>query len=182
MIADRWFASSKTCSNCATIKESLSLSERTFIFVASLFTLDRDLNAAINLAVRPPSGSQSLMGETTGLSRCGTCVRTQPLPKTLRVSLSETLRERQSLHLGRPRQLLYLGRPQDRTASQDPPGSAVAPLGGTPRPHCTHRTALTALCAFVETLHVTSLQTCSTFAIDEATVMVSVATGVVPHS
>nr|WP_293092578.1 zinc ribbon domain-containing protein [Okeania sp. SIO2F4] len=28
IIVDRWFPSSKTCSNCGTIKESLLLSER----------------------------------------------------------------------------------------------------------------------------------------------------------
>ncbi len=49
IIADRWFPSSKTCSNCGTIKESLSLSERTFLCDDCGFTLDRDLNASINL-------------------------------------------------------------------------------------------------------------------------------------
>jgi putative transposase len=49
IIADRWFPSSKTCSNCGTIKESLSLSERVFICDEYGFTLDRDLNASINL-------------------------------------------------------------------------------------------------------------------------------------
>ncbi|MGB3189377.1 MAG: transposase [Limnoraphis sp.] len=50
VIVDRWFPSSKTCSNCGTIKESLSLSERTFICDDCHFELDRDLNAARNLA------------------------------------------------------------------------------------------------------------------------------------
>ncbi|MEB3283620.1 MAG: RNA-guided endonuclease TnpB family protein, partial [Lyngbya sp.] len=49
LIADRWFPSSKTCSNCGTIKESLLLCERTFICDDCGFTLDRDLNASINL-------------------------------------------------------------------------------------------------------------------------------------
>jgi len=47
--ANRWYPSSKTCSNCGAIKETLLLSERTFKCDACGFVLDRDLNAAINL-------------------------------------------------------------------------------------------------------------------------------------
>ena len=50
IIADRWFPSSKTCSNCGTKKDKLSLSERIFNCESCGFTIDRDLNAAINLA------------------------------------------------------------------------------------------------------------------------------------
>jgi len=50
IIADRWFPSSKTCSNCGTLKESLSLSQRTFECSHCGLSIDRDLNAAINLA------------------------------------------------------------------------------------------------------------------------------------
>lgn len=49
ILADRWFASSKTCSNCGHEKESLPLSERTFDCTKCGSTLDRDLNAAFNL-------------------------------------------------------------------------------------------------------------------------------------
>ncbi len=49
IIANRWFPSSKTCSNCGTTKESLSLSERSFTCDDCSLTLDRDLNASINL-------------------------------------------------------------------------------------------------------------------------------------
>ena len=49
-IVDRWFPSSKTCSNCGHKKESLSLSERTFKCDHCGVEIDRDLNAAINLA------------------------------------------------------------------------------------------------------------------------------------
>lgn len=49
VLADRWFASSKTCSNCGHEKESLPLSERTFDCTECGSTLDRDLNAAFNL-------------------------------------------------------------------------------------------------------------------------------------
>jgi putative transposase len=49
-VADRWFASSKTCSGCGTAKAKLALSERTYVCTACGVVLDRDLNAARNLA------------------------------------------------------------------------------------------------------------------------------------
>ncbi len=49
VVLDRWFPSSKTCSNCGHKKEILSLSERLFDCENCNFTIDRDLNAAINL-------------------------------------------------------------------------------------------------------------------------------------
>ena len=49
IVADRFFASSRTCSHCGVKKESLSLSERAFRCTACGFECDRDLNAAINL-------------------------------------------------------------------------------------------------------------------------------------
>ena len=50
-VVDRWFPSSKTCSNCGTVKAKLSLSERTFNCDDCGLSLDRDLNAAINIEV-----------------------------------------------------------------------------------------------------------------------------------
>ena len=49
VVVDRWFPSSKTCSNCGHRKEVLSLSERVFDCENCNFTIDRDLNAAMNL-------------------------------------------------------------------------------------------------------------------------------------
>ena len=49
VVVDRWFPSSKTCSNCGHKKEVLSLSERVFDCENCNFTIDRDLNAAMNL-------------------------------------------------------------------------------------------------------------------------------------
>lgn len=49
VIVNRWFPSSKTCSSCGTVKEQLSLSEQTFGCSCGL-VIDRDLNAALNLA------------------------------------------------------------------------------------------------------------------------------------
>jgi putative transposase len=50
VVVDRWFPSSKTCSNCGTKKETLTLNERVFNCDHCGFTIDRDLNAAINLS------------------------------------------------------------------------------------------------------------------------------------
>lgn len=47
---DRFYASSKTCSHCGHIKKDLKLSDRTYVCPACGAKLDRDLNAAINLA------------------------------------------------------------------------------------------------------------------------------------
>ena len=50
-VVDRWYPSSKTCSNCGTVKAKLSLSERVFDCDACGLSMDRDLNAAINIRV-----------------------------------------------------------------------------------------------------------------------------------
>ncbi|WP_293059411.1 zinc ribbon domain-containing protein [Okeania sp. SIO2B3] len=50
-MVDRWFPSSKTCSRCGTVKESLLLSERVFNCEHCNLSCDRDLNAALNLAM-----------------------------------------------------------------------------------------------------------------------------------
>jgi putative transposase len=47
--ADRWYPSSKMCSKCGAVKKDLKLSDRTYICSCGL-QMDRDLNAAINLA------------------------------------------------------------------------------------------------------------------------------------
>ena len=50
IIADRFFPSSKTCSCCGSVNHDLTLKDRTFICPECGFTIDRDLQAAINLA------------------------------------------------------------------------------------------------------------------------------------
>ena len=50
-VVDRWYPSSKTCSNCGTVKAKLPLSERVFHCDACGLSMDRDLNAAINIEV-----------------------------------------------------------------------------------------------------------------------------------
>ena len=50
-VVDRRFPSSKTCSNCGVVKAKLSLSERVFNCDDCGASMDRDLNAAINIRV-----------------------------------------------------------------------------------------------------------------------------------
>jgi putative transposase len=46
---DKWFPSSKKGSNCDHKKQELKLSERTYHCDKCGFSIDRDLNAAINI-------------------------------------------------------------------------------------------------------------------------------------
>lgn len=46
---DRWFPSSKTCSCCGHVLDSLGLSDRTYTCPACGNTMDRDVNAAVNI-------------------------------------------------------------------------------------------------------------------------------------
>lgn len=55
IIANRFFPSSKLCSSCGNKKETLKLSERTYICKNCGLEIDRDLNAAINLANYSPT-------------------------------------------------------------------------------------------------------------------------------
>ena len=48
--ADRWYPSSKTCSECGFVKPKLSLSEREFVCECCGAVIDRDKNASINLS------------------------------------------------------------------------------------------------------------------------------------
>ena len=46
---DRWYPSSKTCSECGCVKSDLKLSDREFICPSCGIVLDRDYNASINI-------------------------------------------------------------------------------------------------------------------------------------
>jgi len=48
--ANRFYASSKVCSNCGNKKKDLQLSDRTYICESCGLEIDRDVNAAINLS------------------------------------------------------------------------------------------------------------------------------------
>jgi IS605 OrfB family transposase len=68
---DRFYPSSKTCSDCGTVKAKLSLSERVFGCEACGLSLDRDENAARNLArlalaIAQAKGSSALLVAATG--------------------------------------------------------------------------------------------------------------------
>ena len=48
--ADRYYPSSKTCSNCGHVKKDLKLKDRKYVCSECGFVIDRDYNAAINLS------------------------------------------------------------------------------------------------------------------------------------
>lgn len=50
-VVDRWYPSSKTCSACGAVKAKLSLSERVYRCDGCGLSIDRDLNAAVNILV-----------------------------------------------------------------------------------------------------------------------------------
>jgi len=75
VVADRFYPSSKTCSTCGWVRAKLTLAERTFICEACGSRLDRDLNAARNLAKLAQHVAQS--GWETRNAR-GADHRTQP--------------------------------------------------------------------------------------------------------
>lgn len=50
VVADRWYPSSKTCSACGAVKAKLTLAQRQFVCESCGTHLDRDYNAALNLA------------------------------------------------------------------------------------------------------------------------------------
>lgn len=49
VVADRYYPSSKKCNNCGVVKKFLALSERLYHCNCCDFTIDRDLNASLNL-------------------------------------------------------------------------------------------------------------------------------------
>ena len=63
VLAGRWYPSSKTCSCCGVIKETLALAERTFRCTDCRFAAGRDVNAALNPAAMAASSAVSACGE-----------------------------------------------------------------------------------------------------------------------
>jgi IS605 OrfB family transposase len=87
IVAGRWFPSSKTCSGCGVVKAKLRLSERTYTCTACGLVLDRDENAARNLAslvkrVVAGSGPETENGRGADLKtrpgRAGGCEASTP--------------------------------------------------------------------------------------------------------
>ena len=50
-VVDRWYPSSKICSKCGRVKAKLSLAERVYKCDGCGLSIDRDLNAAVNILV-----------------------------------------------------------------------------------------------------------------------------------
>ena len=74
---NRWFPSSKMCSRCGVIKEELQLGERMFGCEACGSEIDRDLNAANNVAriVFDPLSTVSSTGfQAWGEESAGSCI------------------------------------------------------------------------------------------------------------
>lgn len=81
VVADRWYPSSKTCSGCGVVKTKLRLSERTYRCDQCGLVLDRDDNAARNLA--------ALADESAGGASTQSCggTKTSPLETHVRPAL-----------------------------------------------------------------------------------------------
>jgi len=60
MQVDRFYPSSKTCSCCGAIKRDLKLSDRAYVCPECGYTIDRDLNAAINLSKYTASSTRAV--------------------------------------------------------------------------------------------------------------------------
>ncbi len=72
IVADRWYPSSKTCSDCGAVKAKLPLRVRVYHCDECGLVLDRDLNAARNLA--------ALVGETAACTSTASCAGTLNTP------------------------------------------------------------------------------------------------------
>ncbi|MEO7193951.1 MAG: zinc ribbon domain-containing protein [Pseudonocardiaceae bacterium] len=64
LVANRWYPSSKTCSACGAVKTKLTLAQRQFVCVHCGTRLDRDHNAALNLAALAAQASEPSCGRT----------------------------------------------------------------------------------------------------------------------
>ncbi|GAB2863093.1 RNA-guided endonuclease TnpB family protein [Lentzea nigeriaca] len=72
VVADHWYPSSKTCSGCGAVKTKLPLRVRLYRCDECGLVLDRDLNAARNLA--------ALVGETASSTSTASCAGTLSEP------------------------------------------------------------------------------------------------------
>jgi len=74
--ADRWYPSSKRCSGCGAVKDELELSEREYRCDGCGLVIDRDLNAARNLAqLAPTVSSTERVSSESRDNACGEDVR-----------------------------------------------------------------------------------------------------------
>lgn len=75
---NQWFPSSKTCSNCGNIKETLLLSERTYNCEVCKTEIDRDLNAAINIKISGIKIPEVAVENTSTSLVCETVINYKP--------------------------------------------------------------------------------------------------------
>jgi putative transposase len=82
VVAGRWYPSSKTCSACGAAKAKLPLSQRCFTCEACGLVLDRDHNAALNLAALAAdvaaSGAETQNGRGGERLQAGSISRCSP--------------------------------------------------------------------------------------------------------
>ncbi len=88
--ADKYFASSKICSNCPNKKENLSLSERIYECESCGYIEQRDINSAINL--------RNLISSEDGEHRHGEIIRPKRLKFNFRGSFDE-VSTKQNVHI-----------------------------------------------------------------------------------
>ncbi len=82
-VADRWYPSSKTCSNCQAVKTKLPLNVRVFVCDHCGYRGDRDHNAALNLAALAVS-----VEDGTSPASCGRDVKAARQKPTIRPATS----------------------------------------------------------------------------------------------
>lgn len=118
-VVDRFYPSSKTCSHCSARHPSLTLSIRTYRCSNCGLTIDRDTNAALNLArqavastlnpsapttAHPAPATTTLSGQAAAEARPDTCDTRDPEATTYRDA-------REELTAGMPAQHPLPGRP-----------------------------------------------------------------------
>lgn len=104
----RFFPSSKTCSGCGAVRETLSLGERTFVCPACDARLDRDYNAALNIlneGERLRAGNRKNKPHrpvvaTTDVNACGQMVRPNAFGQMARLDEAGTPSLSTSVHSG----------------------------------------------------------------------------------
>jgi putative transposase len=81
LVASRWEPTSKTCSRCGWVDDDLALADRTFRCGQCGLVIDRDLNAAINLAklAGSSSDSQNACGEESAGQGFAALVKLSPV-------------------------------------------------------------------------------------------------------
>jgi len=101
IVIDRFYPSSKTCSCCDHVKESLSLDERTWTCSECNTTHDRDVNASKNILRR------ALAIQSTGTvdNRNGAKVRPKVVSKATRGTGDEVLKEKGRKYTLKPNDL-----------------------------------------------------------------------------